>query len=70
MVVIFHSKLRKTQFEALSLLCIGHKGESSGSGLTFHRQIIDKTCVVSARDDNLQTIKDLSEQCRKKQANL
>jgi len=22
-----------------------------------HRQIIDKTCVVSARDDNLQTIK-------------
>jgi len=49
----------KRSFEALS--AIVYRPENLHAGDQHHRQI-NKTCVVSARDDNLQT-KDLSNQC-------
>ena len=45
----------KRSFEALS--AIVYRPENLQVVDQHHRQIIDKTCVVSARNDNLQTIK-------------
>lgn len=45
----------KRSFEALS--AIVYRPENLQVVDQHHRQIIDKTCVVSAKDDNLQTIK-------------
>jgi len=55
MAVIFNSRPRKRSFEALS--AIVYRPENLHAVDQHHRQIINKTCVVSARDDNLQTIK-------------
>jgi len=54
MAVIFQFRPKK-RFEALS--AIVYRPENLHAVDQHHRQIINKTCVVSARDDNLQTIK-------------
>ena len=55
----------KRSFEALS--AIVYRPENLQVVDQHHRQIIDKTCVVSTRDDNLQTIKTYLSNAAKKQ---
>ncbi len=45
----------KRRFEALS--AIGYRPESRQEGDQYQRKIVEKTCVVSALEDDLQTLK-------------
>jgi len=65
MAVIFQSK-RKTN-EVLKPSAVAYRPDSIQEIDKHHRQIVNKTCVISAVDDELQTIKTYLLNAAKKQ---